>query len=180
MFPPSDSHSLESTSDIYPHGANGSNGPTNGTATLEDRRNHELVPYNGAMTANGGMPWSFGPMRPEILTETPTFSKLMHALRRRLWLGIFSGLVLGGLLGYAAWWLVPTKYESVAFLLVKIADPQVWHGNGGVDFETYKHNAMSVLKQAPFVIQGRSTIEPSATCRSSKGMPMRRLGCTIH
>ena len=154
MFPPSDSHSLESTSDIYPHGANGSNGPTNGTATLEDRRNHELVPYNGAMTANGGMPWSFGPMRPEILTETPTFSKLMHALRRRLWLGIFSGLVLGGLLGYAAWWLVPTKYESVAFLLVKIADPQVWHGNGGVDFETYKHNAMSVLKQAPFVIQG--------------------------
>ncbi len=154
MFPPSDSHSLESTSEIYPHGANGSNGPTNGTATLDDRRNQELVPYNGGLTANGGMPWSFGPMRPEILTETPTFSKLMHALRRRLWLGIFAGLVLGGLLGYAAWRFLPTKYESVATIQIKFSDPTIWHAEGSVNFETYKHNAMSFLKQAPFVIQG--------------------------
>ena len=148
MFPPSDSHSLDNPSDSYSQGAGA---PTSGTATIDERRGQELIPYNGGMMAGGGMPWSVGPMRPEILSATPTFSNLLHALRRRLWLGIFTGLILGGGLGYAAWRLMPTKFESVATLQIKIMDPSIWHPEGGVDFGTYKANAMSVIK-APFVL----------------------------
>jgi polysaccharide biosynthesis transport protein len=158
VFPPSDSHSLENSSESYSQNANGSNGgaggnATNGTATIEDRRGHELMPYGGGMMASGGMPWSFGPMRPEILTATPTFSNLMHALRRRLWLATFSALVLGGLLGYAAWRLMPTKFESMAVLQVKITAPVVWnqHSEGEADFVTYKANTASIVK-AGFVL----------------------------
>jgi len=152
VFPPSDSHSLENSSDTYTPSADGSNGTTTGAATLDDRRGQDLIPYSGGMMAPGGMPWSVGPMRPEILTATPTFANLMHALRRRLWLGIFSGLILGAALGYAAWRLMPTKYESAATVQVKALDPIVWlHSEASVDFETYKHTTMAVLK-APWVI----------------------------
>ena len=154
MFPPSDSHSLENSSDSYRPSADGSNSATSGAATVEDRRG-DLIPYSGGMMASGGMPWSFGPMRPEILTATPTFSNLMHALRRRLWLGIFSGLVLGGALGFAAWHFLPTKYESSAALAIKITDPTVFaHADSSVDFATYKSNTASVLASALHPPQG--------------------------
>ena len=116
-----------------------------------------MVPYGGGMTmAGGGLPWSFGPTRPEILTATPTFANLMHALRRRLWLAIFGGIVLGGALGYAAWRLMPTKYESAAMLEVKFQDPRLIFGSGsGVDFETYKRNVAAAIKSPDLMVIAR-------------------------
>lgn len=149
MFPPSDSHSQENSSDAYPEGSEvshggGSNG--NSTALVEDRRSQNLVPFNGGMMAPGG-PWSFGPTRPEILTATPTFGSLIHALRRRLWLAVFVGLILGGGLGYLCWRLMPTKYESVCELKIRAENPSIWtRSDGGVDFGTYKSDALAALK----------------------------------
>ncbi len=144
MFPPSDSHSQENSPEAYPDTNGGSGGA--GTATVDDRRSTDLVPFNGGMMAPGG-PWSIGPSRPEILTATPTFSNLLHALRRRLWLAVFTGLILGSGLGYLCWRLMPTKYESVSTLEIRAENPSVWvHPEGGVDFATYKFDAMSALK----------------------------------
>lgn len=173
MFPPSDSHSNDShshdshsqssqshgshfdgshsASDVYSESVGGGGGTTSGATTIDDRRGQDLVPFNGGMTGGMmggmGMPWGYGPARPEILTATPTFGNLMHALRRRIWLGVFTGLLLGGALGYAAWKLMPTKYESVATLQIRMENPSVWmHPDSTIDFQSYKLNAMSALK----------------------------------
>ena len=141
MFPPSDSHSLENTND------NG-NGKENSTALVEESRGSDgLIPFNGGLSAAGVAPWGLGfPTRPEILSAKPDFSNLLNCLRRRKWLAIFLGLILGGSLGGLCWYLFPPKYESAAYVKVSIVDPAVWEHNTGIDFESYKRNMIETIK----------------------------------
>ncbi len=141
MFPPSDSHSLENTND------NG-NGKENSTALVEESRGSDgLIPFNGGLSAAGVAPWGLGfPTRPEILSAKPDFSNLLNCLRRRKWLAIFLGLILGGSLGGLCWYLFPPKYESSAYVRVSIVDPAVWEHNTGIDFESYKRNMIETIK----------------------------------
>jgi capsular exopolysaccharide synthesis family protein len=61
--------------------------------------------------------------------------------------------VLGGALGYSAWKLMPTKFESAATLQVKIQDPHVLYHGEGVEFEAYKRNLVAAIKTSSLVIQ---------------------------
>ncbi len=144
MFPPSDNDSLENTNDGFDgKGALGMN---------EDRRGHEgLIPMSAGggngLSANGAMPWAFGlPSRPEILSASPNFLNLLHALRRRKWSAMALGLLFGGTLAAVAWVALPTKYESIAWLQVHAKDPIVWQGESGMDLDTYKRNASEMIK----------------------------------
>ena len=139
MFPPSDSHAPDQ---LPPPNSSGS-----ATALEEPRPADALTTTSGSLSPLAGMPWPFGyPTRPEILTAKPSFMYLAHALRRRLGLAIFLGLLLGAGLAAAGWFLVPAPYESSAMLQVHIQSPTIWHDLGGVDFESYKRNAISIMK----------------------------------
>ena len=144
MFPPSDSHSLENTND------NG-NGKENSTALVEESRGSDgLIPFNGGLSAAGIAPWGLGfPTRPEILTAKPDFSNLLNCFRRRKWLAIFLGLILGGLLGGLCWYFFPPKFESSAYVRVSIVDPAIWEQHSGIDFEAYKRNIVEMIKSPP-------------------------------
>ena len=146
MFPPSDSNSLENTND----NDNGI-GKGNSAAVVEESRGSEgLIPFNGGLSTGGGMPWGLGfPTRPEILSAKPDFSNLLHAFRRRKWLAIFLGLILGGSLGSLCWYEFPPKYESAALVKVSIVDPAIWEQHSGVDFESYKRNMVEMIKSPP-------------------------------
>jgi succinoglycan biosynthesis transport protein ExoP len=146
VFPPSDSNSLENTND----GFNGQGSPPLG----DDRRGQDgLIPLGPTgLTANGAMPWAYGlPARPEILNASPNLTNLLHAFRRRKWIAIFLGLIVGCSLATAAWFLLPTRYEAIAWLQVHYLEPSIFHGEGGVDLDVYKHNAAELIKGPPVV-----------------------------
>ena len=139
MFPPSDSQTPES---IGPQ-----NSGSAATAVEEHRQAGSLTTTGGGLSPLAGMPWSFGyPTRPEILSAKPTMANLAYALRRRLGLAILLGLLLGGGLAAAGWFFTPVPYESAARLQVHIQNPTIWHDLGGIDFEAYKRNAISIIK----------------------------------
>jgi capsular exopolysaccharide synthesis family protein len=141
VFPPSDSNSLDNSNDD-------ANGKGNPASMGDDRRGRdELMPLHGGMNPHGNMPWGYGfPTRPEILSASPNFANLLHSFRRRKWLAIFFGLVLGGSLAGLAWFYLPTKYESAALLQVKVANPSIWNQESGSDWELYKRNALAQIK----------------------------------
>ena len=148
MFPPSDSNSLENTNDNV-----SGNGKGNSAALVDESRGSDgLIPFNGGLSQSGGMPWGLGfPTRPEILSAKPDFSNLLHSLRRRKWLAVFLGLILGGSLGGLCWYYFPPKYESAALVRVSILDPAVWEQHSGIDFEAYKQNMIEMIKSPPIV-----------------------------
>ncbi len=150
MFPPSDSHFADDLPEHQPSDRS----PSGGLA-LEDRRVPDaLIPTNGGrLSEPAEMPWSIAlpPVRPEILTAKPDFNNLLHALRRRKWLVMFLGILCGGGLGAAAWFLLPTKYESGAILEVRDAKTLMLD-NQGADSNTVAMNAISQIKNSPVVL----------------------------
>ena len=142
VFPPSDSNSLEDSSDNL-------NGKAIPATLVDDQRSQEgLIPFGGGLAAPNGSAWPYGySMRPEILSAKPTISCLLHALRRRKWLAVFLGLVLGGSLGAVGWILSPTKYEAAAWLRVNLKEPSIYSNSGeGADFEAYRRIQMAAIK----------------------------------
>lgn len=140
MFPPSDSNSLENSSDNL-------NGKSASASLVDDQRVSDgLIPYNGAAAPAAGT-WPFGfPTRPEILTAKPDISNLLQCLRRRKWLAIFLGLLVGGSLAAIVWVLFPTQWESMALLQVHTKGPTVFSNDDTpVEFEQYKRNIKAVL-----------------------------------
>ncbi len=141
MFPPSDSDSLEQTNENFD--GNGLNGNGSRTASADEPRSGELIPFGGLAPA-----WPYGyPTRPEILSAKPDISNLLHCLRRRKWLALFLGVMLGGALGAAAWVLLPTKFESTALLQVHMLAPSVFKDeSGNVDFMSYRQAQVAAIK----------------------------------
>ncbi len=143
MFPPSDNDSIDNGENF--------NSQPDSRAMATGRSSGALIPMHGGDLTN--MPWAYGlPSRPEILSATPNASNLLHALRRRVWLALFMGLALGGALGALAWFLLPTRYEAAATLVAHVANPSVWHDQGGVDFPTFKLNAAAMVKKNVLVL----------------------------
>ena len=149
MFPPSDSDSLEQPNEnLDGNGQNGSgpNGNGSRTASADEPRSGELIPFGGLSPA---VAWPYGyPTRPEILSAKPDISNLLHCLRRRKWLALFLGLMLGGAFGAAAWILLPTKFESTALLQVHMLPPSVFKddSSGAVDFMAYRQAQVAAIK----------------------------------
>jgi polysaccharide biosynthesis transport protein len=142
VFPPSDSNSLEDSNDNL-------NGKAVPATLVDDQRGPEgLIPFAGGISAPNGSAWPYGyPMRPEILTAKPDIACLLHSLRRRKWLAIFLGLVLGGALGALGWYLSPTKFEAAAWLRVNLKEPSIMNNPGeGADFEAYRRNQIAAIK----------------------------------
>ncbi len=165
MFPPSDSHSLENNDS---DNANG-NGKGTSTALAEESRAADgLIPFNGGLAPAGVAPWGLGfPTRPEILSAKPDFSNLLNCLRRRKWLAIFLGLILGGALGGLCWYEFPPRYDSSAYVRVSIVDPAVWEQHSGIDFESYKRNMIETIKSP--VVLGKAVED-----RSIQDFPLYR------
>src|SRR5438105_9839676 len=56
--------------------------------------------------------------QPPALTSTPDASSLFKALRRRWFLAGALGLLAAGIVGTAAWMLLPARYTAFALLQV--------------------------------------------------------------
>src|SRR5262249_28339564 len=137
VFPPSDSNFPEN----LPEPSRSS------SLVLEERRTTDSLPAtNGNGLSVPEAPWSVGfPMRPEILTAKPDISNLLHSLRRRKWLVIFLGVLLGGGLAAAGWFLFPPRYESTAMLSFR-DQPGVLNSSGTLDANTLANNAVPNIK----------------------------------
>jgi capsular polysaccharide biosynthesis protein len=83
---------------------------------------------------------ALAPMSVEANEALPT-------IRRRKWRPAFvSALLFGVASGALGWYLLPTKYESSAWLRVRATIPSIWHGENGADFESYRQNQISMIK----------------------------------
>jgi len=142
VFPPSDSNSLEQSNENL-------NGNGARTASADEPRTGELIPFGG-MAPAGVWPYGY-PSRPEILSAKPNILNLLHCLRRRKWLALFLGLVLGGGSAAAAWVVLQTRYESSAFLQVHANPPSVFKDESGnaLDFKTFKEMQVAAIKSEP-------------------------------
>jgi hypothetical protein len=177
VFPPSDSNSLEDSNDNL-------NGKPIPATLVDDQRSQDgLIPFAGGLAAPNGSAWPYGyPMRPEILSAKPTISCLLHALRRRKWLAVFLGLVLGGSLGAVGWFLSPTKYEAAALLRVNLKEPSIYNNNGeGADFEAYRRNLGAMIKGSVVINKAldEKTFQESPIIRRNSADPANWLSDNI-
>jgi succinoglycan biosynthesis transport protein ExoP len=106
----------------------------------EPSRTRSLVPVEPKPLAGAGaLSWAHGvPSRPEILSQKPDVVGLSRALRRRLWLAVGFGLLLGSILAAAAWILIPVRYTASVMFVVNAKAPSVLKAESPADFLDYK------------------------------------------
>jgi succinoglycan biosynthesis transport protein ExoP len=99
----------------------------------QDRKPMELTP--AAPEPRKPVAALVGPAHPPALTATPDAMSLLKALRRRWLVAGILGVLAAGLVGGAAWVLMPARFTAFALLQVSSkANPFLDRGNNREDF----------------------------------------------
>lgn len=103
--------------------------------------------------APNAISWAHGvPSRPEILSQKPDLIGLSRALRRRLWLAVGLGLLVGSALAAAAWVLIPVRYTASVLFTVRSRPPFMMEAPAATDYLDYKKTQKEYFR-SPFLLR---------------------------
>src|SRR5215207_11430195 len=124
------------STDIHPDASS----PAGGNYVPAGENGTALVPSTNGHVALTQLPWPYGaPVRPEILSAKPNPVELLHSFRRRWPLAVGLGLALAGSVAALTWFLIPVKYEAVAWLRIAAnKNTSMLAENDYVNLESFK------------------------------------------
>ncbi len=88
------------------------------------------------------------------LSAGPDFGSLLRSLRRRWMAAATLGIILAGIAGLAAWFLMSPKYTAAAQVRVNSAQPEIMeHGYNAKDagFHTFIRSQAALLRSRPVI-----------------------------
>jgi len=94
-----------------------------------------------------------GPLAPEQTAAAFNLAAVLDALRRRWFLALILGLIVGMGAAYGAWILIPAPFATFSEIRVEAYVPHPpGGGSGGPDFKTFKQTQMQLVK-SPYVLK---------------------------
>lgn len=113
--------------------------------SLSHSGGYPIAPY-GAYAYPGGLPGQM-PAPPPMARQWPTLPELVNALKRRMVLATFLGLLVGAAAGAGVWLALPRgKHEVKALIQMQPYTPLLGKGQSEEDFESFKKNQVHMMR----------------------------------